>query len=338
MKALNPAPRTNPGQRGMTLVETLVVIGIIGVLAGLLLPAVQSSRESARRAQCGNNLRSLAQAALAFESARGGLPPRVLTAQFPSTTDPSRYQSFSPQVAMLPFLDQSTLFNSLNIGVRCVWLQDLERENATASHVVVSTFLCPSDAHGGTRTPAPNSYRANVGNDPDRWDALHRLNLVEEGAFVLMKPVLPLNEFRDGLSNTLLFSEKPVGSGASGTFDAFRDWIASRAEAATGAEWSSVCANLKIAEPHLPDAGATWALAGAVATHFFTSVPPNSRIPDCGNMNDMGTGVFAARSYHPGGVNASMADGTVHWFSSTTSAEVWRALGTRAGGEVVNWE
>jgi hypothetical protein len=168
--------------------------------------------------------------------------------------------------------------------------RDLEGANSTAAKVVVDAFVCPSDAYGMSRTWGVNSYRGNIGNDPARRDARGHLNLVEEGAFILMKPVLPLSEFRDGLSNTLAFSEKPIGSGAGGTFAPYRDWIATRSDAVTASEWTSVCANSRSASSYVPNAGETWALAGAVFTHFFTSVPPNSRIPDCGTMLDMGAG------------------------------------------------
>jgi len=67
---------------------------------------------------------------------------------------------------------------------------------------------------------------------------------------------------------------------------------------------------------------------------FLTSAPPNSAIPDCGTDFYHGAGVFVARSFHPGGVNAVLADGSVRFFSNRIDARAWRALGTRRGGEV----
>ncbi len=327
-----------PRQRGISLIEILFVLGIIGILVGLSLHAVQGSRESARRIRCGNHLKNLSLAALSFESSRGGFPPRVLTAKFPSAVDTSHFQAFSTQVALLPFLDRSTLFHSINISVKFYEPHDLEGVNSTAARIGVDVFICPSDPQGMPRRWGGNSYRGNVGNDPARRDAHGFPDLVEEGAFVMMKPVLPLSEFRDGLSNTLAFSEKPIGSGKGGTYDPYRDWIPSYSTAATATEWIQVCSNLSSDSAFMPNEGETWMLAGAIFTHFFSSAPPNSRIPDCGIVTNMGSGIFAARSYHPGGVNASMSDGAVRWYSSATSVEVWRALGTRAGGEVVDGE
>ena len=76
-------------------------------------------------------------------------------------------------------------------------------------------------------------------------------------------------------------------------------------------------------------------IPGAIYTYFYTSAPPNSRVPDCGMsaIND-GLGIYAARSYHPGGVNAAMADGSIRWFTSGTNVTMWRSLGTRAGQEI----
>lgn len=337
MKTTRRVQGVNRRRQGTTLVESLVVVAVISLLIGLLLPAVQSSREAARQAQCRNNLRSLTQAALSFESSRGGFPPRVFAPEFPWPSDPNRLQWFSSHVAILPFMDQAALFNSLNMEVKCGGPHDLQGVNATAASTVLVAFLCPSDPLGRTSGGAVNSYRGNIGNDPSRRDSRGYMVGVEEGTFILMKPVLPLSEFRDGLSNTLAFSEKPVGSGVGANPSAFRDWIASRAHAATGPDWVSVCANLQQTGVYELDAGATWVLSGAIYTHFYTSVPPNSPIPDCGAAHDWGRGVFAARSYHPGGVHASMVDGSVHWFSSSTASALWRALGTRAGGEAVDW-
>jgi prepilin-type processing-associated H-X9-DG protein len=151
-----------------------------------------------------------------------------------------------------------------------------------------------------------------------------------------MKRVLPVSEFRDGLAHTLAFSEKPIGTGASGPYSSFRDWLMEGMNTASAAEWSVLCAGLtEVRRPQL-DAGMTWVLPGGASTDFFAIEPPGSRVPDCGEPSNFGTGVFTPRSYHGDGVNAAMADGSVRWFGGATSVAVWRALGTRAGGEVVS--
>jgi len=153
---------------GLSLIELLVVIGIIGILAGLLLPAVQSAREAARRAQCANNLKQLVQACHDFEAARGGFPP-ALFARFPGPEDQHRYAAFSTHVAILPYLEQGPLYDSLNNSVATFVMDHLDGENATAARTVVDTFLCPSDPMRTDAGPwAPNSYRGCLGVDPAR--------------------------------------------------------------------------------------------------------------------------------------------------------------------------
>ena len=141
----------------------------------------------------------------------------------------------------------------------------------------------------------------------------------------------------DGLSNTLAFSEKPIGSWPNGNFSAFRDWhdLPGSPVYSTADGWVAACSRKADAGGFHLDAGRSWLIYGAIFTQFYTIVPPNSPIPDCGTEAVAnGLGIFAARSYHPGGVNAALGDGSVRWFSSSIAVPVWRALGTRAGGEI----
>ena len=160
---------------------------------------------------------------------------------------------------------------------------------------------------------------------------------VGDGAFAGF-PVSPPVRTQDGLSNTLAFSEKPIGSGAGGKYSPFRDWVmVSWAGDPGPGQWLTVCGQLSAAD--LVNAqfneGATWMLPAPIYTTFYASAPPDSRVPDCGTSSD-GYGLSVARSYHPAGVNAAMADGSVRWFSSGINPQIWRALGTRTGGEIVD--
>ncbi len=140
-------------------------------------------------------------------------------------------------------------------------------------------------------------------------------------------------EFTDGLSNTIALSEKPIGS--TGTYSPFRDWLDTW-EAQEPDAWVRLCASQTETTHAAFDAGRTWMLDGGFYTHFYCVLAPNSLIPDCGNGGIAnGRGLFTARSYHPGGVNAVMADGSVRWFSSSIEMGTWRALGTRNGGEIL---
>lgn len=324
---------------GFTLIEMLVVIGITGVLIGLTLPAVQSVRESARRAQCTNNLRQLITACKSFASTREGFPPYAFSTGTRLDKHDLRFGPYSLQCAILPYLDQNDLYNSINFTLNSGSFDWLEKFHMTEATQVVGTFLCPSDPNSTRSSPfAPNSYRACTGlGEMTRVGNVYAL--VGDGTFSGIR-VVNLAAIQDGLSGTLAFSEKPIGSGIEGAYDAFRDWVqTSKGNPLTADDWLNACSSLSasdLSDARL-DSGGSWMIPGAIYTDFYASAPPNTRVPDCGNGAIVkGIGIFAARSYHPGGVNAAMSDGSVRWFTSGTDTRLWRKLGTKAGGEVVD--
>ena len=194
----------------------------------------------------------------------------------------------------------------------------------------VRIFLCPSDPYGAVAQSGPNSYRANMGI----------CELCAEqgtGSFWTGRPGT-LAGITDGLANTLAFSEKAIGSPWGGPYSAFRDWVPYVGVPVpnSGDQWLAACSRIANADNAQFDAGKSWLLYGGVYSWFYVSASPNSRVADCGLRHAGGTGIFAARSYHPGGVNASMADGSVRWYTSGTAPAVWRGLGTRSGGEIAS--
>ena len=318
------------------------MIGIIGILVGLILPAVQASREAARRTLCANNLGQLLRATHSFETSRGGFPPAAFWGRPFGPRDYS-VGVFSAHCYLLPFLEQENTYNSINFDLQSGSFGWLDVYQRTAATQVINVFLCPSDPDTRSNPFAPDSYRACTGLGEIRKLADGSLLPINDGAFAPIDDgrsrVLPLSSFRDGLSNTLAFSEKPVGSGTGGTYHPFRDWIYDRewdSETLTADQWVNVCSRIVPDDTRL-DAGASWMIPGAIFSHFYASAPPNTRVPDCGlSVINKGIGIFAAQSYHRGGVNAAMADGAVRWFTSSTDVKTWRSFGTRAGGEVVS--
>jgi prepilin-type processing-associated H-X9-DG protein len=244
----------------------------------------------------------------------------------------------------LPFLEQGDLYNSINFSLPSGGLLDLVQYHSTAAYRFVDVFLCPSDPSRDSAV-APNSYRGCTGFGEMKKLPSGGYLPINEGAFApidndgTFKRTLPLSEFLDGLSNTLAFSEKPIGSSTLGrTYSAFRDWsyLEYSDSRLSADQWFEACSHLESIQPRL-DAGASWMLPGAIYTHFYASVPPNSLIPDCGTPSvNNGLGIYGARSYHSGGVNAAMADGSVRWVSSGVQASTWRGMGTRAGSEVIS--
>jgi prepilin-type N-terminal cleavage/methylation domain-containing protein/prepilin-type processing-associated H-X9-DG protein len=333
-----------PARRfGFTLVELLVVIAIIGTLIALLLPAVQAAREAGRRTQCKNNLHQLATATLSYESMHSKLPPSVVI-DF-ATNPTANNGGWGVHGHLLNYLEEDNLRDLVDIGV--AW--DLQ---LAISGVKIGVYSCPSDLRGDEiRDPGggkaqlyPTSYGFNLGT----WfvfDPVSRRG--GDGAF-FPNSNLPIASFRDGTSKTLLVSEVKAwtdytrnGGPPSATIPA------SAAEAASivasGAEYKNT--------------GHTeWPDGRVHHTGFTATLPPNTLVPyvrdgqtldaDYNSWQEGRKGIegkpayaiVTSRSYHAGGVNAAMVDGSVHTYVDTIALETWRALATRAGREVVRDE
>ncbi len=219
-------PRPRP-RHGFTLIELLVVIAIIGVLIGLLLPAVQAAREAARRAQCTNNLKQLALAASNYHDVNGVFPAGMFY------TAGTSYGA-SIFVRMLPFMEQSALYNAYNFSTRT-----LSASNYTAPSTMIATLQCPSDPAAYLSIPAtisPGPPPAGVTN-PIAYQTFYAANSGPISIFVLnyttnangaldstdptavslikgftgMCANFPISSFTDGTTNTMMFSDNGAG-------------------------------------------------------------------------------------------------------------------------------
>ncbi len=315
---MRPSPRIRGRSHGFTLIELLVVIAIIGVLIALLLPAVQAAREAARRSQCTNNLKQLGLAMQNYHDSNGAFP-------IGRQSNPRRTWAFG----LLPFFEQTPLYNSINFST-----DFYQRVNTTAILVNVSTFDCPSDPGGANieepTTPYPRakaSMMVNFGNthfDQDRANNPYSGPSNVPGQTQVQYADAPfsrnksagLRDMTDGTSNTLMLSEVKIGINQGTNSDHRGDIYNDDHNCFYFNVYTTP--NTKT----VPDYMQGYCLY------------PNATNPPCNAKPSPGVSFNAARSFHSGGVNVALGDGSVRFVKDSTALMVWRALGTMNGGEV----
>jgi prepilin-type N-terminal cleavage/methylation domain-containing protein/prepilin-type processing-associated H-X9-DG protein len=322
-------------RRGFSLLELLVVTTIVAFLAGLLLPAVQRVREAAGRLRCQNNLKQIGLALHNYESTRGSFPPGLQSATRP----------FSPLVALLYFYEQGAVSTTIDFNRSPVPIDlgpgnpnnDDGTGNLLAAQTRINLFHCPSDydripgspfsgtnyvACTGTASTPASGYPA--GSVSCGW-------LADGDGLFVQDRAYRVTDITDGTSNTVAFSEALLGGGSTLGTDPQR-------------YFKQVIPTFTGRFPYLPNCNSstTWIgtrgerwtaglYGNALYNHYWT---PNSSTPDCINTLEM-AGWTAARSRHPGGVNVLLCDGGVRFVNQSITLNVWYALATVAGGEIL---
>ncbi len=336
-----------------TLLELIVCIGVIGFLVSLLLPAVQSSRESARQTSCRNNLRQIGTALHSHESVHRYFPRAG--DMLDTGSSPALWRAHPVHLYLLPHLAQTQLFQMIDLTIdsdRDVTIfPGVNDANEELKRVTIPVFLCPSDGSAGPGRR--NNYRINVGLTAfpfyyPHYNVPQREPPPPAGAFSVVKRAVRPQDFRDGMSETVAFSEKLAGDPRDGRFDARAEFFAANAISATSALKSDTadadlldaCSSLTHPNPlHIADTGHYWFYAGLVDTWYNHLLTPNNAIPDCGSeVAGMHTyGVMTARSDHPGGVHCLMADGHVRFVANAVDDALWQAVATRDGNETISF-
>ncbi|MBI1325067.1 DUF1559 domain-containing protein [bacterium] len=323
--------------RGFTLIELLVVIAIIAVLISLLLPAVQSAREAARRSQCVNNLKQLALAMHNYHDVNEALP-------LGRTLQAGTYRPFSQFARILGQMEQKNVYDTLNFAFGSFDLQ-----NVTASATTVMSFLCPSDVN--TQIPlglvAPGyasagiNYRANEGTSVAMWYGEEDTANVNNGkvanpnGLFFSSQRIRLADVIDGTSNTAAFAEHTMGDFNNAIVTDSSDTFRPGTYPNTSEEAYQLCRTFDITNLSFQgysNVGAPWTYGYHSTTSYWHSGPPNSR--SC--MYPPSRIATTTNSRHPGGVNVALADGSVRFVKNTVNPVTWRALGTRNGGEVIS--
>lgn len=310
-------------KRAFTLVELLVVIAIIGVLVALLLPAVQSAREAARRTQCSNNLKQLGLGVTQYaDTFRGAFPVGSYACC-----------SGTWQVALLPYVEQKALFDQykgygqLNAGgeIDPTNLRYSSAVNVPVTSTVIKPYLCPSDFkvaprgtitfhnyvgnHGNTTLGRKTPFGVQTNGQPNKYGRAPFISVSNSNS---VPQVMKLSDITDGLSSTMAFSETVKGQ--FGDLRGFGWWqggshfeayLAPNSNQPDVTEQDQYCVNQR---PNMPCAGPT------------TASPEG----------------IGARSRHPGGVNVTMCDGAVKFITDNVNLDTWRFISTASGKEPAN--
>ncbi len=373
-------------RKAFTLVELLVVIAIIGILVGLLLPAVNNAREAARKVSCVNRLRQLGLGLSEYEAAYKYYPEGRMAPDYtvngrpennPSTTYPvtlprGAWTGFrSVHTFLLPFLDQYTIYSKIDFSKpTSVQMIDANGNPVNANYQAYfhadAMFLCPSEPNAMRRI-SENNYRYNFGgstpyagaentNDNANFFAFRNgLSCRGNGAFTIGEH-LPTSAFTDGLSNTVVFSERIMGSGADMRLvPALKGDMTTLINRSfpmlTPEEFYLQCES----RPHVIDSfnfnsagrwlggqlfSNGWPFAFYSSTMYNHVAPPNWSRVDCGQRSAIPDrpgehAIVSARSYHHGGVNVTFGDSSTRFISESIDLQVWRAIGTRSGAEQI---
>jgi prepilin-type N-terminal cleavage/methylation domain-containing protein/prepilin-type processing-associated H-X9-DG protein len=331
-----PSRRLSPSdRRAFTLVELLVVIAIIGTLVGLLLPAVQAARESARRSQCQNNLKQIGVAIHNYHDALQAFPMGVYGAEVIVPATPGMAGRRPWNFTIYPFLEQQSLYQKANVNLSMHLAPNITSGSdwSGPGSAAIPTYQCPSDpVPAQSDVGLGNQSRGNypgfatafaawtlnewVNNRTPGYKVWHKMHFFAANVKLAMKDVT------DGTSHSLAVGEYIKGSNLPNDYRGCTLWD-NMGGALIGTRWTP-----NSAQPDfLYQTGGATGSSGS----FPTNQGSNPRFPVVGMTSNQRDNQEAnARSYHGGGVNCLLADGSVRFAADSIDASVWKALGTIA--------
>lgn len=344
----SPSPNPRPVSRAaFTLVELLVVIAIVGVLVALLLPAVQNSREAARRSHCSNNLKQIALAVHNYEGTNRLYPPSYCA---PLPGGP-KSGGWSALARVLPYIEELGFYGLINFNVS--YGSILADDGTKIATKRIASYLCPAEINDVMKLNASGNgenYPANYAFNMGPWRIYNPLdNTPGQGMFHANARFRPAH-VSDGLSHTLMLSEVK-------TFTSLFKASSAAAALNTPPDLTSLCG---LADPGTHSMGPTlqnngghteWVDGKCSHAGFTTAFTPNTVVSctymgakydvDLVSSREGSTppvivnGALTARSHHADSVNAAMMDGSVRTIVDGIDPALWRGLSTRAGGEII---
>jgi len=309
---------------GLTLVELLVIIGIIGLLISLLLPAVQSAREASRRLLCKSNLRQIGLATQNYTQTHGTFP--VLGISISGT----------PYLSILPYLEQNNFYNAWNFQATEL---KADSRNVTLFSRTITVYLCPDD--NLFLEDALLSYPAN-----QHYDARMK---TPSGVFAENKAITP-GMVTDGLSSTTFFSEFVHGTKTTftssgqefGTTDLRRPtfWIefgvSEKPDMDSYVEICEITTFKTLGDMNYIKGQNIWLDGARPRAGYDHHSRPNGPTCMTDSVQIRDQRIAPASSVHHGGVHVVFGDSHVAFIKNSLNLHVWRALGTRAGGEPIS--
>jgi prepilin-type N-terminal cleavage/methylation domain-containing protein/prepilin-type processing-associated H-X9-DG protein len=359
-------------RRGFTLIELLVVIAIIAVLIALLLPAVQAAREAARRSQCTNNMKQLGLGMHNYHQVNDCFPPGGFPI-YPSNG--CNNCGASAHARMLAFMEQSAIYNAINFSVGVIndGTYNGQYPNSTATLARIASFLCPSSqeptwtmvsasAPLNTFRGPGNNYFGSVGSSLDH--AAQQTGGPPNGPIYYVGQlggVTAIRDVRDGTTNTIAFGEWKTGDGIQTQVTLPTDIIFVGAYpagttrnngtlqmpnptfVASFPKWLQMCAAGMQADRtnHTSGLGEAWAFDLPGVTLGNVLLPPNPQYPNCStdtvaSNTIFNPGMMGLSSWHPGGCNVLMCDGSVKFIKNSTANQVMWSLASKNQGEVID--
>jgi prepilin-type N-terminal cleavage/methylation domain-containing protein len=322
---------------GFTLVELLVVIAIVGILIALLLPAIQAAREAARRSQCSNNLHQLALATQSYLAAMKSMPMAIDWSRS-GTTAPANW---SVQARLLPYVEDATLHGLIDYRYNYNDATNAP-QHLKVSPMKIPVLVCPSEERQDLRPgTSQDHFPLNYGINHGTWFIYDpATGKTGNGAFVINDRISD-KAFADGMSKTLAFAE----------VKAYQANLKNSGNpAALGAAIPDTPAAVAALGGTLSTTGHTEWVDGKIhESGITTTLPPNTSVTytdssgeyevDFVSKTESATSMtYAAvmsRSFHAGVVQVALMDGSVRTVA-TVDRDIWRAMGTRNGGEIAD--
>jgi prepilin-type N-terminal cleavage/methylation domain-containing protein/prepilin-type processing-associated H-X9-DG protein len=344
-------------RRAFTLIELVVVIAIIAILIGLLLPAVQKVREAANRMKCSNNLKQIGLACHSFESAIGTYPPPQDSFLNPALPNNTMSSTAGFQVLIMPHLEQANALALFDLKYHVLFDYPIPNSgappkpnaNAAARRQQVPVYVCPSDpAKARYADYGWSNYMGSIGAQAFGYSDSPIGGVFAVPTFTPGKlmPGRAIAELTDGTSSTVMVSEVmrsvlPGDDPASRAHTSIVQHPNPGSFTLTDGRDVPACRD-GIGDPVYNLTGQVYPMC-ALGTSRFTHTLPlnwNRKVStrqryNCSDRQSLATAHVAASSYHPGGVNVCLADGSVRFVRDSIEFALWQALGSRAGGEVV---